>query len=64
MQIVDVEAIRGNVDLLDDLQDELPEILCLDGSRNMVDLFLQKGREQFAAESLVEGMMSSPSVSR
>ena len=53
MQIVDVEAIRGNVDLLDDLQDELPEILCLDGSRNMVDLFLQKGREQFAAESLV-----------
>ena len=58
MQIVDVEAIRGNVDLLDDLQDELPEILCLDGSRNMVDLFLQKGREQFAAESLV------PSVSR
>ena len=54
MQIVDVEAIRGNVDLLDDLQDELPEILCLDGSRNMVDLFFQKGHEQFAAESLVK----------
>ena len=35
-------------------QDELPEILCLDGSRNMVDLFLQKGREQFAAESLAK----------
>ena len=61
MQIVDVEAIRGNVDLLDDLQDELPEILCLDGSRNMVDLFLQKGREQFAAESLV-GLLQSTCV--
>ena len=54
MKVVDVETIGRDVDLLDDLQDELPEILCLDGSRNMVDLFLQKGREQFAAESLVK----------
>ena len=54
MQIVDIEAFGGDVDLLDDLQDELAKILCLDGDRDMVDFFFQKGREQLPAQSLVE----------
>ena len=54
MLVVNVETVGRDINLLDNLQDKLPEVVGLKGGGDVIDLPRQEGFEQPSAKALVE----------